>query len=333
MREDGRWAIHDLKGLTLRPRAGFDGSFFQFESEVELMTSSPGRLNIHEVLASFGTTDFLLKQSILPVIAWARGDRSIRCIGTAFVVSCTGLLITAGHVLLDPLERRYGGAARTRGSVTYPEDVHIGVIVPISPAYGQRGFRFFPFLQSWYWGDWRESPLLHEDAQFKYLTDIALCKIAPMSHGAAHQPLNLSLRQFGLGERAFAIGYARMPDIDFTDSDGRIVISPFSQELYVSVGEVIENFPENHLRRDVPAPGPCFHLRALIPGRMSGAPIFGGDGAVVRGLVSRSFSGEAHAYGAMLGPALHLPLGDKVTLKVLMDGANEGIPVVQGPDL
>jgi hypothetical protein len=42
---------------------------------------------------------------------------------------------------------------------------------------------------------------------------------------------------------------------------------------------------------------------------MSGAPIFGAQGAVIRGIVSRSFSNECHAFGAMLGPAMHLELG------------------------
>jgi hypothetical protein len=66
---------------------------------------------------------------------------------------------------------------------------------------------------------------------------------------------------------------------------------------------------------------------------MSGAPIFGADGAVVRGVVSRSFSGEEQAYGAMLGPAMHLPLGEDRTFRKIMETGNEGIPVVHGADL
>lgn len=333
MREDKRWIIHDLKGLDLKPKAGFEPNFFEFESEMELMTSSPGRLNIHEIFASFGPTDFLLKQSVLPVLAWVSGDDHIRCVGTAFVVSCTGYLITAGHVLLDPAESGYASVTRTAGALTYSADLNMGVLVPLSPAYGQRGYRFFPFLQSWYWGEWEESPLVHEKARFKYLTDIALCKISPMPNGAAHQPLNLSLRGFGIPELAYALGYARMQDIPFDEREGRMVIPPSAHELYVSVGEVIENFPENHLSRDVPTPGPCFHLRATIPGGMSGSPIFGAGGEVVRGVISRSISGEEHAYGAMLGPAMHLTLGNDLTLKKIMEMGNEGIPMLQGPDL
>ena len=35
----------------------------------------------------------------------------------------------------------------------------------------------------------------------------------------------------------------------------------------------------------------------------------------------------------MLGPAMHLPLGDNITLKNLMDSGMEGIAQVQGPGL
>jgi len=59
-----------------------------------------------------GTTDFFLKQSILPVIACVDGEPLITCIGTAFVISCTGYLMTACHVIVDPKERGYGQVTR-----------------------------------------------------------------------------------------------------------------------------------------------------------------------------------------------------------------------------
>ena len=56
-------------------------------------------------------------------------------------------------------------------------------------------------------------------------------------------------------------------------------------------------------------------------------------GAVIRGVVSRSFSGETHAYGSMVGPVTHLPLTSNETLKTMMDSGNEGIAKVVGQDL
>src|SRR5688572_17436443 len=105
--KDGRWSISGLKGLNLKPQAGADSKFFRYESQMELLTDRP-RGTIQDIFSSFGPTDFLMKQSILPVVAWIEGDSSIRCIGTATVISCSGFLMTACHVLLDPVEGNYG---------------------------------------------------------------------------------------------------------------------------------------------------------------------------------------------------------------------------------
>ena len=31
----------------------------------------------------------------------------------------------------------------------------MGVLIPLSPASGVPGARFFPFEESWYWGEWK----------------------------------------------------------------------------------------------------------------------------------------------------------------------------------
>lgn len=158
-----------------------------------------------------------------------------------------------------------------------------------------------------------------------------------MSHGAAHQPLSLSLNPFVPGEAAYSLGYAEMDDIRLDYDNGSMSIKEFKMDLYVSVGEVMSIFHENHLQKSVSTPGPCFDFYAKIPGKMSGAPIFGAKGAVIRGVVSRSFSGERHAFGAMLGPAMHLPLDEPQingrTLRTLMESGNEGIAQVHGAGL
>jgi hypothetical protein len=93
-----------------------------------------------------------------------------------------------------------------------------------------------------------------------------------------------------------------MGDIPIEYVDGKPHIPKFDWELYVSKGAVAEVFPLNHVNKEVPTPGPCFDFQARIPGKMSGSPIFGAQGAIVRGVVSRSFSGEKHAYECMMGP-------------------------------
>lgn len=311
--KDGRGGITSMKGLDLKPQAGADPKFFKYESQMELLTNHP-RGTIQDVLSSFGPTDFLMKQSILPVVAWMEGDSVIRCVGTATVISCSGLLMTACHVLLDPVDSKYGRVERQGNTLLLGSGLNMGAFIPHSPASRVRGFRFFPFERCWYWGEWKESPLIHESDQFQYLTDIAICKIAEMPRGTAHQPLNLSLNAFKPGETAYAIGYALMDNIPIEEQGDNLLIRESTQDIYVSVGDVMTVFPENHLRKDVPAPGPCFDFSAKIPGKMSGGPIVGAQGSVIRGVVSRSFSRENHAFGSMLGPVMHLPMGESRTL-------------------
>ena len=154
-----------------------------------------------------------------------------------------------------------------------------------------------------------------------------------MPNGTAHQPLNLSLNAFTSGETAFAIGYAEMEDITLETRDGKLIPRGLTPELYVSVGDVSNVFPENHTTRETSTPGPCFEFAARIPGKMSGGPIFGGDGAVVRGVVSRSFSGQKIAYGAMLGPTMHLPLIGDRSFRSMMEAGDDGIAQIRGQGL
>lgn len=241
--------------------------------------------------------------------------------------------MTACHVVLDPEESGYGRVRRDGNRLSLLDGVNMGVLVRINPATGFNGMTFLPFENSWYWGDWKSSPLLHESDRFDMLTDIAICKVATWQGGEGHQPLNLSLNPFSRNERSVVIGYAAMPDTLVFVNEKSISLSEPQDELFVSVGHVIDVFPENHLSRKVPTPGPCFDFGAKVPGKMSGSPIFGADGAVVRGVVSRSYSGERHAYDAMIGPAMHLPLGDNITLNMLMKSGIEGISKVQGSGL
>ncbi len=121
-----------------------------------------------------------------------------------------------------------------------------------------------------------------------------------------------------------------MDDIPLEINNERLMPQIGELKLFVSVGEVIDIFPDNHITKSVPTPGPCFDFKAKIPGKMSGSPIFGAKGAVVRGVVSRSFSDELHAFGAMLGPTMHMPLIGEKTLREMMQSGAEGMAQIQG---
>src|SRR5579862_4408263 len=130
---NGRWGITDLKGLDLTPKIGGEADYFALEGEIQLMTPRPSA-NLHEMFASFGTTDFLMKQSILPVVAWKNGDAAIRCIGTASIISCSGYVITAAHVIMDPYDSGYG-ASKDGSQLRLHDGFNFGVFIPINPAY------------------------------------------------------------------------------------------------------------------------------------------------------------------------------------------------------
>jgi hypothetical protein len=338
-REDGQWQITDLKGLTLSSEATGSDSYFVLRGDIEMMTSSPNA-GIEAAMRMFGTTDFLMQQSIVPIVAWMDGEGAMRCIGTASIISCTGYLLTAAHVLMDPIESGYG-ALRDGDKVTMKEDLNFGVLLPFwAPAggiYMQQALRFFPIERAWNWGEWKQSPLIHEEDRWEHLSDIAICKIPEMPDGNAHQPLNMSLNPFVPGEDAYTLGYAEMPDIQINPKTGDLAERKPNTDLFVSVGNIISTFPQNHIEKAVSTPGPCFDFDARVPGKMSGAPVFGARGAVIRGVVSRSFSGEHHAYGSMLGPTMHLPMdgpgSSGSSLAHIMQSGNEGMSLVQGQGL
>ena len=84
--EAGVWASHDLKGIDLKPQEGFTKDYFKIEnSEMNLMTQSPGPI-MNSFFTTFGTTEFLVRQSIVPVVALNDGDEEMRCIGTGFFI-------------------------------------------------------------------------------------------------------------------------------------------------------------------------------------------------------------------------------------------------------
>lgn len=338
-RADGLWQITDMKGLELSSANKDEDRYFALRGDVQLMTNSPNA-GIEDVLTMFGSAKFLMQQSIVPIVAWLEGEHAMNCIGTGSIISCTGYLLTAAHVLMDPFESGYG-AVRDGEQIRLSDDLNFGVLIPFwAPSIGitmQKALRFFPIEKAWNWGAWKQSPLLHEADRWEHATDIAICKIPEMPNGRSHQPLNMSLNPFVPDEDAYALGYAEMPGILLDPEHGGLADRRPNMDLYVSVGKIMRTFPQNHVEREVSTPGPCFDFNARIPGKMSGAPIFGARGAVIRGVVSRSFSGDDHAYGSMLGPAMHLPLNDPDnadrTLASLLKSGNEGMARVEGAGL
>ena len=334
----GVWATHDLEGIDLKPRMGFSVDYFKIENELRFLTDRPGAV-MNNFFDTFGNTEFLVRQSIVPMVAWAEGDEEIRCIGTGFFISASGILITAAHVLRDPVDENYSSFIQV-GERTHKfgEDLHFGALLPTNPAMKNAPFEMHPIMReaNWfmcelewasYWGSDVVSPLLHQKPEFKPLHDIAVCKVREHPLVGPYQPLNIGLYNLKLGDRAVAIGYPEMRNIRLDGDD-------YQPELVVSVGSVTNIYPDNVTEKQNSTPGPNFEFDAKIPGKMSGSPILVGEGILTKGVVSRSLgSNDNHASGCLIVPVMGLPMIDNKSLLDLIRSGNEGIANIQGAGL
>lgn len=336
--EAGVWACHDLKGIDLKPRDGFSKDYFKIKNEVNLMTQRPGHI-MNNFFATFGTTEFLVRQSIVPIVAWNDGDEEIRCIGTGFFISASGLLMTAAHVLRDPVDENYTSVTQVdKNSHKLGKDLRFGILLPVNPAAKNAPFlkpspmreaKWFmcPFEWTYHWGKDVESPLLHQKPEFKLDLDIAVCKVREHPLIGPYQPLNIDLHNLKLGDRAVAIGYPEMRNIRLGGDD-------YQPELVVSVGSITTIHPDNMTEKQNSTPGPNFEFNAKIPGKMSGSPILVGGGIITKGVVSRSLgSNENHASGCLIAPMMNLPLIGKKSILNLMRDGKEGIAQIVGAGL
>jgi hypothetical protein len=335
--ETAHWIVHDLQSLYLKPSSGFDDRYFKIKNEINLLTHSPGPI-FENIFATFGTAEFLARQSIVPIVAWNDGDKKIRCIGTGFFISASGLLMTAAHVLRDPVDEEYTSLTQVgERAFKLGDSLRFGIMLPINPAMRNapfpvpvpdelRGALSYICQFEWtaHWGKTVESPLFHEKDKHELDLDIAVCKVEHNRVGGSYQPLNIGRHNMKTGDRAVAIGYAEMKNISF-DS-----VAEFEPELYVSVGSVTKIYPDNLSERQVPTPGPCFAFNAKILGKMSGSPILVGTGILTKGIVSRSWQGQSDASGALIAPMMGLPLKKEKSLLDLIEAGTEGIAQVSG---
>ncbi len=336
--EAGVWTSYGIKGIDLKPREGFAKDYFKIKNEPNLMTQNPGPI-INDLFATFGTTEFLVRQSIVPIVAWNDGDDEIRCIGTGFFISASGLLITAAHVLRDPIDENYSKVTQVENnSYKLSNDLRFGIMLPPNPAMENAPFEIdpimreakwfmYPFEWTCHWGKDVKSPLLHKQPEFNLDVDVAVCKVGEQPQIGPYQPLNIGLHNLKLGDRAVAIGYPHMKNIRLGGDD-------YQPELVVSVGSVTAIHPDNITDKKNSTPGPNFEFNARIPGKMSGSPILVGGGIITKGVVSRSLgSKENHATGGLIASIMNLPLIDNKSILVLMKDGNEGIAEVIGAGL
>ncbi len=333
-RKDGVWAGDAIFPLPLRSSSGGkDRHFFRIKDEP--VVQQPALL---------GTTSYFLGQSIVPLVAQVPGEPVLKCLGTGFFISCSGLLVTAAHVLTDLIEKGYDGIEELDDRSWRLENFTLGVMIPLNPFLQGAGFIFRDIEWAAFLGERAERPIPIAGVRLSLNSDAAICKVSPIAEGVAHQPLTIVQKGMvgaglAVGKNAMAIGYGDMRNVNLANQSEGVIAGDFAFHLHASAGVILERFPDNLTERQALSPGPCFSAELQLQVGMSGSPIFDHEGIYVHGVVSTGLEdvgGVAKlGYGSMLAPSLGVPirpLGNR-TLLQLFDDENHGIPKLQGPGL
>ncbi len=291
---------------------------------------------------SFGPISYYLGQSIVPVVALSNDMSWMKCIGTGFFVSCSGLLVTAAHIIADPIESDYAASREVSNSTWQSEAVTLGVMVPSNPIMEVSGYVFRHLEWATFLAEKAGSPLPFRRSHLQLNADIAICKVQQPDTRVPYQPLALiqkGIRGFGaaVGKSATAIGYGEMQDHIELKANGRQVKCDLPFQLNISTGVVLEHFADNAINRASPSPGPCFSASLPLPPGMSGSPIFDHEGIYVHGVASMGLSDSDgptdHGFGSMLAHAIQIPISalNGSSLVQIMQARDDGMIIMQGP--
>jgi S1-C subfamily serine protease len=333
-RQDGVYGAIAMQSLDLLGPDRKGADFFPVQDDVVVTQHTP----------IAGTIKSVMGESIVPVVAIVPGENKVRCVGTAFFISCTGLLITAAHVITDPIDRKYGNVKKGDDASLQARDIYFGVLVPNNPLFQIPGYSFFQFEWSMFLAQQRSVPLTFMGLDLKLTSDIAICKVPEKAGNYPHQPLAIVQSGIvgtgmGVGSYACALGYAGMADFDIDLNSARQITAHKKFNLHGSTGKLIEFFPNNFEKQTVMTPGPCFSFGAEIPGGMSGGPIFDREGIYVHGVISSGCKDESgperFSYGSMLRPSMGLPIArmNGASLDDLQKRSSEGMAVLRASGL
>jgi len=335
----GKFVIQDLLSLKLAPADGYGDDFYKVKRDIFLGSGFVGGL------PNFGLITEVMGQSIVPVVANVPGENFLRCLGTGFFISCSGILATAAHVIADPIDREYGVPIQMTERKIYLKGIKMGVMLPVNSAFhGIKCYVYRAIEWSMFLAESRENPLPIKNIDLKLSADIAICKIESSPDGHPYQPLSIvqkGMKGIGLtvGKKARAIGYGDMRDVDLSPAGPKTMAGDFRFDLFVSHGAILQRFPDNFTSKEASAPGPCFSAEMKLPGGMSGSPIFDDEGIYVHGVVSRGLEDESglasYGYGCMLAPSLMLPLDvfEGRSVFDLLASGDHGITRITAPDI
>ena len=303
-RPDGAWNIMEMKSLDLKGDG--EEEFFAIRDDLVVTHSPP----------IAGTIKSVMGESIVPVVASVHGESTLRCVGTGFFISCTGLLITAAHVITDPIDRSYGKTIELDDLTLQARELSFGVLVPNNPLFQTPGYVFFPFEWSLFLAERRPNPLPIAGIDLKLTSDIAICKVPARPGGLAHQPLTivqsgLTGSGISVGSTAYALGYAGMTEVEINKDQHGQIIGAGNFHLHASIGDIIGHFliifkQKQSQRRDLAFPS------LSHSGRHERWTDFDREGVYVHGVISKGWEDAAgvakYSFGSMLRPSMSLPI-------------------------
>lgn len=322
---DGTWKQKGMFKIPICPDGGSPSDFFKIEN-----------INIHVDNICSDYSDKLISESIVPIVFKSEDSPIFTSIGTAFFISCSGILVTATHVLSDIINHNVNNFDDSNLKIC---GIDLGIMVPLQDSKEDGVCTFLPIKSTGLMAEVYKDPMLVQPDEIKISTDIAFCKVASKSEATPYQPLAVDQNVFG---KIRTFGTHGLLVIGYGELEGEFELShdkekstsrknsPF--KLHCSIGNFVHFYEHNFDGKDAPTPGPCFSISAKILAGMSGSPIFDAESGLVIGVASRgaenTFGPENFGYGSILKPSLELPIPDfdGKSILDLIEDSRHGIP-------
>ena len=234
--------------------------------------------------------DHDLQEMIMPIVA--TGDSQVFPLGTGFVISHDGLLMTAKHVI----EEHLAGMACNRES---------GDLYEVTGLYAMYISKEVNSDNSNFGGLW---PIQY--AWYSKELDIAFCWLQKMFKNnkpyTFSKLISLSPGLPQVGQNIMGFGYHKSKSDNFLEINPQKASFEYKHEPCFTSGRVKTIY---HVKRDsFNLNFPCFETDARFAPGMSGGPIFDGATGGVCGVICSSFSGDEAdgyiSYVSMIWPAL-----------------------------
>jgi hypothetical protein len=272
---------------------------------------------IPEGFSAFPEIGHHIQQSVMPLLTMS--GNSLVAIGTGFVITSDGLMMTAAHVIEEAVKQ---GIPRKRPDGGFDYLLQFYALYITNKTDDDSGHYIggvLPILKAWH------SPEL----------DIGYCRLGSPYGQNGWMPklpvFRLSPSIPAVGENILGCGYYQMNgSVGDQTEDGKLEVD-YSQNAAYTRGRIIEVYPQ---RRDSGMLRfPCFRTDARFDSGMSGGPILnergGVCGVICSSLPADESSPEHISYGSLIWPAFGTPIEVErpeqgSTMTTVYDLAKEG---------